>query len=78
MGSSIRGRMNAGGSARQEKRANVKLMMSSTAPPFSPGSDLKAPSRRVIQNAEARDVPRAEKKGDIVESGVQPECEVKG
>ena len=62
MGLSKRGRMNAGGSARQEKRADVKLMMNRTAPPISPGSDLKAPNRRAMPNAEARDAPRAEKK----------------
>jgi len=62
MGSSKRGRMNAGGSARQEKRADVKLMMSRTAPPISPGSDVKAPNRRAMQKADTRDAPRAEKK----------------
>ena len=62
MGSSKRGRMSAGGSARQEKRADVKLMMNRAAPPISPGSDVNAPNRRAMPDAEARDAPRAEKK----------------
>ena len=62
MGSSKRGRMNAGGSARHEKRADVKLMMTGTAQPISPGSDVKVPNRRAMQKADARDAPRAEKK----------------